>query len=410
MTKNEQVPAEVEVLRRRITELEAQVTTSMPVDRTLPGLEDPFAALFRASPVAVVITAISDDRYLDVNDQFARLTGYTREEVIGATSSELQIWANPEDRIHVGSMLKEQAIIRDIELNFRTKASEIRTVIASLALIDFEAKPCVLTMCHDITERQHAALERERLLEEAQAAVRLRDEFLSVASHELKTPLTTLRLHIESMQRIMSKAETADPALQRMMSKLEISVHQISQLTALVNGLLDVTRIREGRLALDLEVLDLSQVVHATVEQFEEQFQQMGCTVLLDIAPASTINADRSRLEQILTNLLSNAIKYGRGQPIHICVTGEASAVRLSVQDHGIGIATADQQRIFKRFERAVSTQHYGGLGLGLFVVHQLVTVLGGTITVESQPDQGSTFTVTFPRSIQASTARPIGH
>lgn len=402
MTNNEQAAAEVEVLRRRVTELEAQVATAASADLKLPGLEDPFAALFRASPVAVVITAIGDGRYLDVNDQFARLTGYTREEVIGVTSAELQIWANPEDRLRIGAMFKDQVVIRDIELEFRTKDRQIRTVIASLALIDFDATPCVLTMCHDITERQHAAIERERLLEEAQVAIRLRDEFLSVASHELKTPLTALRLHIEAMQRIARKADPADPMLQRIMSKLDISLDQINRLTGLVNGLLDVTRLREGRLGLNLEVLDLGQVVQAIVEQFEEQFEQASSTVLLDIAPGNTIWADRSRLEQIITNLLSNAVKYGRGGPISIHVYGDATVVRLSVQDQGIGIAAEDQARIFERFERAVSTQHYGGMGLGLFVVHQLVTLLGGTITVESEPGHGSTFTVAFPRYVDA--------
>ncbi|MBV9791208.1 MAG: PAS domain S-box protein [Chloroflexi bacterium] len=402
MTKNEQVHAEVEVLRRRITELEAQVATSASTELQLPGLADPFATLFRASPVAVVITAIEDGRYLDVNDQFARITGYTREEVIGATSSELQIWANPDDRLRIGELFKEQVVIRDVELDFRTKAREVRTVIASLALIDFEDTPCVLTMCHDITERQQAAQERERLLAEAQAAVRLRDEFLSVASHELKTPLTALRLHIETMQRIGRKADTSEPTLQRIMSKLDISLQQINRLTELVNGLLDVTRIREGRLGLDLEPLDLGQVVQAIAEQFEEQFEQADSTVQLELAADCTICADRSRLEQIITNLLSNAVKYGRGGPINVFVFGDATVVRLSVQDHGIGIAAADQQRIFERFERAVSTQHYGGMGLGLFVVHQLVTLLGGTIAVESTPGDGSTFTVTFPRYVQS--------
>lgn len=402
MTNNEYAATEVEVLRRRVTELEAQVASTASADLKLPGLEDPFAALFRASPVAVVITAISDGRYLDVNDQFARLTGYTREEVIGVTSAELQIWANPEDRLRIGEMFKDQVVIRDIELEFRTKDCQIRTVIASLALIDFDATPCVLTMCHDITERQHAAIERERLLEEAQVAIRLRDEFLSVASHELKTPLTALRLHIESMQRIARKDDTADPTLQRIMSKLDISLDQINRLTALVNGLLDVTRLREGRLGLNLEVLDLGQVARAIVEQFEEQFEQVNSTVLLDIAPGNTISADRSRLEQIITNLLSNAVKYGRGGPISIHVYGDATVARLSVQDQGIGIAAEDQERIFERFERAVSTQHYGGMGLGLFVVHQLVTLLSGTITVESEPGHGSTFTVAFPRSVEA--------
>lgn len=159
----------------------------------VPGIRlTPFAALFRASPVADVITGLMDGRYLDVNDHFARITGYAREAVVGHTLLESGIWADPGDRVRLGRSLMEQPVIRDVELIFRTKHQELRTVVASLALIAYAGMLCVLTMCHDITEWHLAALERERLLQEAQAAIRIRDEFVSVAAHELKTPVTAL--------------------------------------------------------------------------------------------------------------------------------------------------------------------------------------------------------------------------
>ncbi|HEX6287966.1 MAG TPA: PAS domain-containing sensor histidine kinase [Herpetosiphonaceae bacterium] len=397
----EQLRNEVLHLRHRVTQLEAQVIQVGQAPGTLPHLEEPFAALFRASPVAVVISALADGRYVDVNEYFARITGYEREEVIGRTALELGVWDNPEDRNRIGRMLLEQPVIRDIELTFRTRQQERRIVIASLALIDYEGYPCVLTMCHDITERRLAAIERERLLHEAQAAIRIRDDFLAIAAHELKTPLTTLQLHIQSLQRVAQKGDNAtDMLIERLMSKLDVTNQQLGRLTHLVDELLDVTQIREGQMPLHLEALDLGQIARTIVARFEEQFMQANCRVTLDVAPSQMIEADQSGIDRIITNLLSNAVKYGRGQPIELRVTGDATSVCLIVRDYGIGIAVADHQRIFERFERAVPNNDYGGLGLGLYVVQQLVTALHGAIYVESEPGSGATFIVTFPRHV----------
>lgn len=393
----EQLRSEVSILRRRVKELEAQAIEPERTASVFPHLEEPFTALFRASPVAVVITSANDERYIDVNEEFARITGYAREEVIGRRSHELHIWNNPEDRARIGRMFAEQPVIRDIELTFRTKAQALRTVIASLALINYEGLPCVLTMCHDITTLQQTAVERERLLLEAQAAIRLRDDFLSIAAHELKTPLTALQLYLEGMRRIARKQDPAETLLQRIVSRLDNADQQVDRLTKLINDLFDVTRIREGRLQLEVQALDLGQIAGAVVTQFEEQLEKAQCALTLDITPAPLITADQSRLEQIMTNLLANAIKYGPGQPIEVRVAGDTRSAWLAVRDYGIGIAPEDQQRIFERFERAVSTDNYGGLGLGLYVVQQLVAALNGTIEVESEPGRGATFTVTFP-------------
>ncbi len=394
----EQLRNEVTRLRHRVTELEAQAIPPEPTAGFFPPLAEPFAALFRASPVAVVITAVADERYLDVNDHFARITGYAREEVIGRTSRELGIWADLADRERVTRSLWTQSVVRDIELTFRTKHRELRTVVASLALIDYAGMPCVLTMCHDITERQLAALERERLLQEAQAAIHVRDEFVSVAAHELKTPITALQLQVESMQRLAGKGDASAATIERIGSRLTAANHQIDRLTQLINELLDVTRIREGQLAMRWEVVDLAQLVATVAARFEEQFAQAHSALTLELAPGSLINGDSSSLDHIVTNLLSNALKYGRGQPIEVKVSGDEASVSLVVRDYGIGIAAADQHRIFERFERAVSPDHYGGLGLGLYVVSQLVTALHGLIVVESEPGSGATFKVTFPR------------
>ncbi len=226
---------------------------------------------------------------------------------------------------------------------------------------------------------------------ELQGAIRVRDEFLSIASHELHTPLTPLKLQIERLQR----REQSPIELQ---NKLTVVARQVDRLSNLVRQLLDVSRITGGRLRLTPEEVDLTAVVRDAADALESESRQSGSVI--DIrADTSVIGRwDPTRIEQITSNLLSNAIKYGQGKPILVEVTGENEHARLRVHDRGIGIAPEQQQRIFDRFERAVSVRHYGGFGLGLWIVRQIVEASGGQVTVESQVGQGSTFTVELPR------------
>jgi signal transduction histidine kinase len=244
------------------------------------------------------------------------------------------------------------------------------------------------------------AIENSRLYREAQEAVRARDEFLSIASHELKTPLTTLQLQIQGLARKL-KSSGDQPALQGLVARVATSERQVERLTALINNLLDISRITAGRLDLDLEPVDLAAVAREAAARFREDLARAGCVLELRADGECVGQWDRLRLEQVVTNLLSNAAKYGAGRPIEIEVDGGDATARFSIRDHGIGIPAEHQARIFERFERAVSDRHYGGLGLGLWIVRQIVDAFGGTIQVESQAGAGSTFTVLLPRAEQ---------
>lgn len=238
----------------------------------------------------------------------------------------------------------------------------------------------------DVTERHRASEELER-------AVRVRDEFLSVASHELKTPLTPLRLEASAIERAADKGDLA--RLRERASKLH---RHVERLDALVEQLLDVGRIRAGRVVLDRAEIDLEEVLRSVVARMETEIERAGCTLEIRRDGDARGDWDGSRLDQVVTNLFSNALKYGPGKPIDVEVRGDANDVRLQIRDRGLGIAEADHARIFQRFERAVSERNYGGLGLGLFIVHELVTAHGGTISVQSALGQGASFTVTLPR------------
>ncbi|HEX8435643.1 MAG TPA: ATP-binding protein, partial [Archangium sp.] len=239
--------------------------------------------------------------------------------------------------------------------------------------------------------------ERGRLYREEQEAVRRRDDFLSIAAHELKTPLTSLQLHIQGlMSQVRQGLERLPP--ERLGAKLESANLQTQRLGKLVNELLDISRIAQGQLLGHLENVDLVQVVRGVVERSREALARAECSLRLNLPPSLVGHWDAIRLEQVVLNLLTNASKYGAGRPIEITVDGDETQARLRVRDEGIGIAEEDAARIFERFERAVSVRHYGGFGIGLWIVREIVQALGGAIAVESAPGQGATFTITLPR------------
>jgi signal transduction histidine kinase len=244
---------------------------------------------------------------------------------------------------------------------------------------------------------QHAALavDNARLYLATQLALRARDEFLSIASHELRTPLTALQLQLQSLRRAMSTMEGAwEPARTR----IESAARQASRLAGLTERLLDVSRIAAGRLKLDLEEFDLADAVRELTERFADEAAKAGCKLELDLRGPARGLWDRLRVEQIVSNLLSNALKYGRGQPIQVLVDHDPMHATLSVNDAGIGIPEQDIKRIFERFERAVPSRQYGGLGIGLYVARQIVEAHGGEIRVESRVGIGSRFTIALPR------------
>jgi signal transduction histidine kinase len=250
-----------------------------------------------------------------------------------------------------------------------------------------------ITLLAEAFNRMLAEIGRRQ--EQAQQAVRVRDEFLSVASHELKTPLTSLKLQVQSL--LDMPPEFADPEdAQRMKGSLALTDRQVRRLERLIGNLLDVSRIAVGRFHLSPEEVDLSAMVRDVVQQFSAEIARAGTTVTTSL-PAECIGRwDPLRLEQVVVNLLANALKYGEGKPIEIGVSVAGEGARLVVQDQGVGVGAENHARIFERFERAVSV-NYGGLGLGLYITRQIVEAHGGTIGVESALGQGASFTVELP-------------
>ncbi|HYQ80265.1 MAG TPA: HAMP domain-containing sensor histidine kinase, partial [Anaeromyxobacteraceae bacterium] len=225
--------------------------------------------------------------------------------------------------------------------------------------------------------------------------VRRRDEFLSIASHELKTPVAALQLQLQMLHRAAERQGA--PLPRPLVDKVEALERQTRRLTLLVNELLDVSRMRLGRLELHLEEVDLAELAREAVRQLEGELRRSGSRIALRADAPATGRWDRLRLEQVLTNLLVNAAKFGEGRPIAVSVQAADGLAHLAVADQGIGILPEHQERIFRRFERAVSVEHYGGLGLGLYIAREIVEAHGGRIQLASAPGLGSTFTVELP-------------
>jgi signal transduction histidine kinase len=174
---------------------------------------------------------------------------------------------------------------------------------------------------------------------------------------------------------------------------------QVGRLDTLINELLDVSRITVGRMDLELSEFDLTGLVREVVARFQQELEGGGHTVTLELGRPLMGTWDRLRLDQVISNLLSNAMKYGGDRRlIRIAVTEEGDSVSFSIRDHGLGISPEDQQRIFERFERLISVRHFGGFGLGLWIVRQIAEAHGGSVRVDSAPGEGSTFTVEVPR------------
>jgi signal transduction histidine kinase len=265
---------------------------------------------------------------------------------------------------------------------------ELRQVLVGLLILHEDLE-------YERRRSERAEAEREVLLDERQRAIVARDHFLAAASHELKTPLTTLLLQTELFNSALRRMGGAN--LEGLEARLTVLKRQTVRIDAVVNEMLDVSRITMGHLALRPTELDLSKLARDTIRQLE--LDSVGPRVETVLAAAQPVvgSWDESRVAQVLSILLSNAYKYGNGRPVEVRVAPAGENALLEVEDHGIGISLDDQRRIFAPFSRAASVDHYGGLGLGLWICQQIVAASGGTIRVRSALGEGSTFSIELP-------------
>ena len=343
-----------------------------------------------------------DGIILTWNKGAEQITQYDAPDAVGRDSALLY---PPEDRAagRPGMLLeraRREGRVEDEGLRVRKDGSRFWAEVVITAATDSEGKVRGFSeVIRDLTERLKAENERLRLVK-AQEAVGLRDEFLSIAAHELKTPLTALQLQLQSTRPIVD-----GPVLDR----IERAILSTQRLATLIESLLDVSRIATGRLSLKVEDAELRSIAQEVIDRLQPSAEHAGTTIHLCEGEPVAGRWDRLRLGQVLTNLVANGIKYGKKTPVEVSIGRDGGTALIAVMDRGPGIAEADMERIFGRFERAASMRHFGGLGLGLYIVRQIVLAHGGDVIARNLPSGGACFTVRLPvHALSSETASEV--
>lgn len=244
-----------------------------------------------------------------------------------------------------------------------------------------------------LKQMEKFAAENERLKME----IRARDEFLSIASHELKTPLTATLLKLQVALHNIKSTSLANFSVQNLMDMLLSSEQQTQRLSKMIGDLLNVSLMRTGRLELDIEKADLSQITKEVINGFAEKANKEAIAIRLTSNGPVQGKFDKMRIEQVITNLLTNAMKYGNKKPIDVKVEKRNSHAKVSITDYGIGIPTKQKEKIFELFERGVRDGQKNGLGVGLYITNQIVSAHKGKLNVDSKEGKGSTFSLELP-------------
>lgn len=364
-----------------------------------------FHLLLEYSPFPVILTN-AEGKIFYSSRSIKSILGYSDRKLVGRKIEEL---IHP---LHQGKHQKFQQSLLARSGNHLT--TELRFLgnnqkmiwlsYAAVNLLKSRNIDAVLISLKDISQRKKVDAQRQRLLEReqkarstAEAAVRSRDEFLSVATHELKTPLTTILLQIQTTLRRILTQSLANFSGEKLVQSLTIAEQQSQRMSLLIKDLLNVSLITSGQLEINKEKADLGALVAEVINNLQDQIKLSGSHVTLKNGLGVTGQWDVLRLEQCLTNLLTNALKYGRKKPIVVSVEQGRTTALISVKDQGIGISKHDLERIFQPFERTNQVGNIQGLGVGLFIARRIAQAHGGDIRVESRLNHGTTFTLELP-------------
>ncbi|MFL5347850.1 MAG: PAS domain S-box protein [Hyalangium sp.] len=370
------------------------------------------ATLLRTAPIGMAFLD-PQMRYVRINDMLASMNGQPVEEHIGRKPHEVLGRAGIRMEQVFQGVLDSGKPLEQLELSSQDIRMEGPLRHWAISLYPVHGQDGRLlglgAVVEDVTERKQAEQERARLFREAQEAVRMRDDFLTIASHELKTPLTPLSLRLANLERRLEHGQPVDP------SAVRHARHHLLRLTALINDLLDASHVQSGGLALHRQPIQLDSLAERVIHLAQGSHDGVHHIEFHPPPAPLQVLGDPYRLEQVISNLLENALQYSPdGGTIHVSLEPRGDLALLSVKDPGIGIPADQQQHLFERYFRArnVSTHSYGGLGLGLYICHDIVERHGGRIWVESDVGHGSTFHVALPTypEAQAGVAPPSEH
>jgi two-component system sensor histidine kinase/response regulator len=361
-------------------------------ERRTADSEAKLRKIFESTSDSITIFSLIDGRVIEVNSEFKRITGYTREEALAASRGKLPVWGSAGQRRRFLQELRTNGVLRNMEGQVRNRDGTVSTFLISGSIVELDGERCAIAMVRDITALKRAQDELVAAREQALTASRAKSEFLSSMSHEIRTPMNV----VLGMAEVLS--ETSLDTDQR--RYLDMMRSNGSSLLSLLDDILDLARVESGHLELEKSEFDLGDLIEKTVETLAARAHGKGLELVARVAPGTQprLIGDSLRLRQVLMNLLGNAVKFTELGEVVLTVApydGAAKGlVRFSVTDTGIGIEPATLGAIFSNFTQADSsdTRKYGGSGLGLAIAARLVALMGGRIWVESAPGKGSTF------------------
>ena len=379
--------------RQVIQALITDITERTRAQAALMESEARFSAAFRASPALIGILRISDERYVLANEAYLNWLGYTQEEVLGCSCIELGLWENLADRDSVLNDMRSHGSIRQRECRWRNRHGQRFTILLSAESIRLNDTPHMIIMAIDITQRKRAEEELLKTLEREKELSQLKSSFVSMVSHEFRTPLGIIQSSGELLRDFSGKMDPAERNEQ-----LQSIVRNTRRMAGMMEEVLVLSRLDAGKLDFEPATLDLNVFCRRVVDEVLSATSRR-CSIELSLGsiPANA-KADERLLGHIFTNLLSNAIKYSEpGALVHFRVERDGANVVCIFRDQGIGISSKDQPQLFKAFYRGGNVGTRAGTGLGLLLVKRCTELHEGNVELDSAVGAGTTVTVRIP-------------
>lgn len=352
--------------------------------------EERFSRAFRASPALMTMARLSDGKFVEANGAFVRWFGLDRDEILGHDSWELGLWLNLEAREKFWADLRRDGSLREVECQFRTRRGTIHTVLVSADIIEVNREPHVLGFFLDVTERKRVESEWLRTLAREKELGKLRSNFVSMVSHEFRTPLGIIQSSAEILEDYLDQLETTERK-----DHLQSIRSNTRRMAGIMEEVLLLGSFDAGKMEFRPVALELRTFVQELVDEVLSATDQR-CPIKLSLTemPAE-IQGDERLLRHIFTNLLTNAVKYSdAGRAVQFEITRVGAELVCAIRDQGIGIPETDREWLFNAFHRGHNVDGRPGTGLGLVIVKRCVDLHRGKITVESKIGQGTAVTV----------------
>lgn len=388
ITERKQAEAELRASEARLRESEAR-----------------FSAAFNSGPTITAISRASDGKFVLANDAFLNWAGYSRDEVLGRTANELGIWESPEERQRFWEAVRSAGSVRAVECRLRNRRGRVSTMLASGVIVEFDGVDHLLGMMVDISQRKQAEAELHRTLAREVELSRLKSNFVSMVSHEFRTPLGIIQSSAELLHDFYQKM----PAHERD-EQLDSITRNTRRMADMMEEILVLSRLDAGKLDFQPAALDWNGFCRRVVDEVLSATNRRCVIELSQPAVPPGVKADERLLGHIFTNLLSNAVKYSEpGSTVHFAIERDGPDAVCTVSDQGIGISEEDQQHLFKAFHRGSNVGTRPGTGLGLLLVKRCTDLHGGKLQLNSKMGEGTTVTVRLP-VFGSNHEKDIGH